>query len=94
MDTDLGRESRDFLTPRSTGPTALQGEEFSAQSSLPKQGDDQLIRLCVGGCWVVPSRYLQTPSLLILGSRAGPVPKGRARKKTSTFRALGKLEEG
>lgn len=33
------------------------------------------------------------PSLLVLGSKAGPVPKGRARREISTFKALGKLKE-
>lgn len=40
-----------------------------------------------------PSRCLLIPSLLVLGSKAGPVPKGRARREISTFKALGKLKE-
>lgn len=37
---------------------------------------------------------MQTPTPPVLGSKAGPVPKGRARREVPTLRAFWKLGEG
>lgn len=62
MDTDLGGESRDFLTPRSTGLTDLQGEGFSShpQNRMTSLAC-QLIRLCVGAAGWGPPRVYRHP---------------------------------
>ena len=98
MDTDLGQESRDFLTQDPQG-SLLSRKKGSVLSSHPHNRGMtsvtcQLMRLHVGGCWVGPSRCLQTPTPPVLGSKPGPVPQGWAKRETPTLRAFKKLGAG
>lgn len=65
MDTDLGGENQDFLTPRSTGLTALRGEPSVLSSHPQIRGMTslacQLIRLPIGSCWVGPPGVCRHP---------------------------------
>lgn len=98
MDTDLGQKSRDFLTQDPQG-SLLSKEKGSVRSSQPQNRGMtsltcQLKRLPAGGCQVGPSRYLQIVTPPVLGSKPGPVPKGRARRETPTLGASKKLGVG
>ena len=65
MDTDLGGENQDFLTPRSTGLTAFQGEPSVLSSHPQIRGMTslacQLIRLPIGSWWVGPPGVCRHP---------------------------------